>query len=226
MMRTSKLMVIAVLTGTLGLVGCGDDSSTTPDGTGGTAGSGGGGGMGGSAPLAACSEGPLPETGQTGTGSLACDATLLFDISVSFNATPTATLQAGANTFELQVAVAIDAATVNEVIGLAAGVDVTDARATIDATLGDLDPTPVEVVDEGVPCSLTFAADTDAVIATTMSEGTWNLDDGGTLELTLDSLTQAVEALGLPVVLTTEGGDEATCEFVGDMPSVQFSLIQ
>lgn len=223
MMRTSKLFVIAVLTGTLGLVGCGDDSSTTPDGTGGTAGSGGEGGAGGMQMLEACSEGPLADTGQTATGSLACVATLPFDISVSFNATPTAALQMGANTFGLQVEVAIDADTVNEVIGLAAGVDVTDARATIDATLGDSAPTPVEVVDEGVPCSLTFVADTDAVIVTTVSEGTWNLDEGGTLELTLDSLTQAVEALGLPVVLTTEGA-EPTCEFVGDMPSVQFSL--
>ena len=229
MMRISKLMVIAVLTGTLGLVGCGDDSSTTPDGTGGTAGSGGSGGEGGAGGmqmLTACSEGPLAETGQTGTAALACVATLPFDISVSFNATPTAPLQAGANTFELQLAVAIDADTVNSVIDLASSVDVTDVRSTIDATLGDSDPTPVETVDQGVPCTLTFEADTDAVIVTTVSEGTWNLDEGGTLELTLDSLTQAVEALGLPVVLTTEGGTDATCQFVGDMPSVQFSLIQ
>ena len=227
MMRISKLMTIAVLTGTLGLLGCGEDSSTTPSGgSGGTAGSGGEGGGGGMQMLTACSEGPLAGTGETATASLACVATLPFDISVSLNATPTAPLQAGANTFELQLEVAIDAATVNSVIDLASEVNVTDVRSTINATLGDLDPTPVETIDQGVPCTLTFERDTDAVIVTTVSEGTWNLDDGGTLELTLDSLTQAVEALGLPVVLTTEGGADATCQFDGAMPSVQFSLIQ
>jgi len=226
MMRISKLITIAVLTGTLGLLGCGDDSSTTPSGgSGGTAGSGGEGGGGGMQMLTACSEGPLAETGETATASLGCVATLPFDISVSFNATPTAPLQAGANTFELQLEVAIDSATVNSVIDLASEVNVTDVRSTINATLGDSDPTPVETVDQGVPCTLTFERDTDAVIVTTVSEGTWDLDDGGTLELTLDSLTQAVEALGLPVVLTTEG-TEPTCEFLSDLPSVQFSLIQ
>ena len=125
MMRISKLMTIAVLTGTLGLLGCGEDSSTTPSGgSGGTAGSGGEGGAGGMPMLTACSEGPLAETGETATASLACVATLPFDISVSFNATPTAPLQAGANTFDLQLEVAIDAATVNSVIDLASDVNV------------------------------------------------------------------------------------------------------
>ncbi len=44
--------------------------------------------------------------------------------------------------------------------------------------------------------------------------------------LTLEALTEVVEALGLPVELSTEGGDEASCTFDGDMPSVSFSVIQ
>ena len=47
-MKLSRLLVIALLAGTLGVLGCGDDT-TGPAGSGGTAGSGGSAGMGGSA---------------------------------------------------------------------------------------------------------------------------------------------------------------------------------
>ncbi len=231
MTRFAKILLISVLAGTLGLVGCSDSggnggsagSGGTP-GTGGTAGDGGG-GNGGEVPVEACSDGPLAETGETGSGDLACVATLPFDITVSFNATPTADLQEGENTFDLQIEVAIDAATVNTVVDLASEVTVLSDSASIDATAGDSDPTPVDVVDEGVPCSLAFERDMDAVIVSTVSQGTWTLDDGATLELTLSDITQEVEALGIPVTLTTEG-DEPSCEWTGDLPSVSFTLPQ
>ncbi len=220
-MRITKLMVIAVLAGTLGVVGCGDDATS------GTGGSGGEGGSGGTEPLPACSEGPLAATGQTGTGALSCVATLPFDLTLRFNATPVNPLQAGSNEFDLQIEVAIDADTVNEVLDLSPGVvvDVDAAVGTINATMGDSDPTPVDVADEAVPCALAFVRDTPAVVVTTVSQGSWNLDDGGTLELTLEAITEEVVALGIPVTLTTEGADP-TCQFVGDLPSVQFSLPQ
>lgn len=225
MMRVSKLMVVAVLTGTLGLIGCGDDS-TSSAGSGGTAGSGGMGGDGGTGGTPeACSEGPMAETDETetGTGQLACVATLPFDLTVSFNATPVNALQVGENEFELQIEVAIDADTVNTVVGLALGATVLGVEGTLNATMGDSDPTPVVAADEDVPCELEFVEDQDAVVVTTVSQGTWTLDEGSTLELTLEALTQLVEAVGLPVTLTTEG-EEPTCEFVGDMPSVQFTI--
>jgi hypothetical protein len=51
------------------------------------------------------------------------------------------------------------------------------------------------------------------------------LDDGDTLTLTLEALTELVEAVGLPVELTTEG-DEPSCTFVdGVMPSVSFTIV-
>jgi hypothetical protein len=220
-------MVIGVLAGTLGLVGCGDDSSTGSGGTGGSAGSGGEGGSGGGEPLPACSDGPLAETGQTGSGALACVATLPFALTLNFNATPVNPLQQGANDFDLQMAVIIDATTVNEVLDLSPDVvtDVIAAMGTINATMGDSDPTPVDVVDEAVPCTLAFVRDTPAVVVTTVSRGSWNLDDGETLELTLEAMTQQVIAFTIPVTLTTDGA-EPTCEFVGDLPSVQFSLPQ
>ena len=213
-MRITKLLIIGVLAGALGLVGCGDSGST-----------GGTGGSGGGEPLPACSEGPLADTGQTGSGALACVATLPFDLTLNFNATPVNPLQAGANEFDLQMEIVIDTDTVNEVLDLAPGVvaDVIAAMGTINATMGDSDPTPVDVVDEAVPCSLAFERDTPAVVVTTVSRGSWNLDDGETLELTLEAMTQEVIALTIPVTLTTEG-EEPTCEFVGDLPSVQFSL--
>ena len=224
MMRISKLMVIAVLTGTLGLVGCGDDSSTT-DGSGGTAGSGGGGGAGGSEPLSACDAGPLTTTADTliGEGELACVATLPFGLTIKLAATPTAPIQAGANEFDLQVEVAIDAETVNTVVGLAQEVAVTSSVSTINATAGDSDPTAFELDDGSVPCSLALVRDQAAVMVTTIEANSWTLDDGSTLTLTFEALTELVEALGLPVELSTEGA-EPSCTFVGDMPTVSFSV--
>jgi hypothetical protein len=227
MMRISKLVVIAVLTGTLGLVGCGDDSSTAASGgSGGTAGSGGGGGAGGSEPAPACDAGPLTTTADTmvGEGELACVATLPFGLTIKLAATPTAPIQAGANEFNLQVEVAIDAQTVNSVVDLAQEVTVTSSVTTINATAGDSDPTPFDLDDGSVPCSLSFVRDEAAVMVTTIETNSWTLDDGDTLTLTFEALTELVEALGLPVELSTEGA-EPSCEFVGDMPAVSFSVI-
>jgi hypothetical protein len=228
MTRLLKLVLMSALVGTLGLVGCGDDtvetgtggSGTGGSGTGGTAGNGGGG-----TPADVCSMGPLAETGQTASGELSCVATLPFDLTVTFNATPTGTLQQGENEFDLQLEFAIAAETINTIVDLASEATLTGAEASITATTGDTGATTQEVVDEGVPCTLLFERDTDTVVVTTVSQGTFTLDEGSTLELTLESLTQAVTALGIPVVLTTEG-TEPSCEFVGDMPSVSFSLEQ
>lgn len=214
MMRISKLMVIAVLTGTLGLVGCGDDSSTT-----------GGGGAGGSEPLAACDAGPLTTTADTliGEGELACFATLPFGLTLKLAATPTAPIQAGTNEFDLQVEVAIDAETVNSVVDLAQEVTVTSSISTINATAGDSDPTAFDLDDGSVPCTLALVRDQAAVMVTTIEANSWTLDDGGTLTLTLEALTEMVEAIGIPVDLSTEGA-EPSCNFVGDMPTVSFSV--
>jgi len=224
MMRTSKLVVMAVLTGTLGLMGCGDDSSTT-DGSGGTAGSGGGGGAGGAEPLPACDAGPLTTTADTmiGEGELSCVANLPFGLTIKLAATPTAPIQAGANEFDLQVEVAIDAATVNSVVDLAQEVTVNSSVSTINATAGDSDPTPFDLEDASVPCTLSLVMDQAAVMVTTIDANSWTLDDGGTLTLTLEALTELVEAVTIPVELSTEG-DEPSCTFDGDMPSVSFAV--
>lgn len=220
MTRFAKLLLIGVLGGTLGVVGCSDDE------TGGTGGTGGGnGGTGGSTMLDACSTGPLATTGETGTAALKCTATLEFDLTLNFNATPVNGVQAGANDFDLQFEVAIDADTVDEVLMLAPGVvaDVNAVTGTVDATMGDSNPTPSDIVDQGVPCSLAFEEGMAAGVVTTVDQGTWTLDDGETLELTMETLTFEVVALGIPVTLTTEG-DQPTCEFVDDVkPSVQFT---
>jgi hypothetical protein len=226
MMRISKLMVIGVLAGTLGLVGCGDDGSTGTGGTPGTGGTAGGGGTGGSEPAPACDSGPLTSTDGTmiGEAALACVATLPFDLTIKLAATPKAAIAAGANDFDLQVEIAIDATTVNTVVALAQEVTVTSSVSTVNATAGDSGATPFDVVDAAVPCTLALVRDQDAVMVTTISANSWTLDDGDTLTLTLEALTELVEAVGLPVELTTEG-DEPSCTFVdGVMPSVSFMI--
>lgn len=230
-MNTTKLLIIGVLAGTLGLVGCGDSGTT--GGTGGDAGSGGSGGSGGTEPPPpACDSGPLTETDDTmtGEGALACVATLPFGLTIKLAATPTAPIQEGSNDFDLQVEIAIDAETVNTVVDLAQEVTLNSSVSTVNATEGDSDPTPFDVVDAAVPCTLALVEDQAAVMVTTISSNSWTLDDGGALTLTLETVTQLVEALGIPVVLTTEDdvpspGDEPSCTFVdGVKPSVSFPI--
>jgi hypothetical protein len=223
-MTLVKFGWIGVLVCALGLIGCGDEGgSPASGGSGGAAGTGGTAGTGGGNGLEACSEGPLATTGETGTGELSCVATLPFDLTVRFNATPTGDLQAGENEFDLQLELAIAAETINTIVDLASDATLNGAEATITATGGDTGSTSQDVIDEGVPCELSFVRDQDTVVVTTVSQGTFTLDDGDTLELTLDAVTQQVEALGIPVVLTTEGA-EPSCEFVGDLPTVSFTL--
>ncbi|MBW1757224.1 MAG: hypothetical protein JRJ80_13765 [Deltaproteobacteria bacterium] len=201
--------------------------STGRCGSAGAGGTGGSGGQGGSEPAPACDAGPLTSTDRTmiGEGALACVATLPFDLTIKLAATPKAAIAQGANEFDLQVEVTIDAATVNTVVDLADEVTINLSISTVNATAGDSDPTPFDVVDTAVPCTLAFVRDQDAVMVTTIIANSWTLDDGGTLTLTLEAVTLLLEALGLPVELTTEGA-EASCQFVGDMPSVSFSLPQ
>jgi hypothetical protein len=196
-------------------------------GAGGIGGSGGAGGTGGTGGtmLDACGTGPLATTGETGTAALKCTATLEFDLTLNFNATAVNGVEVGANDFDLQFEVAIDEGTVNEVLMLAPGLvaDVNAVTGTVNATMGDSDPTPREIVDEGVPCALAFEEGTAAGVVTTVDDGTWTLDEGDTLELTMESLTFEVVALGIPVTLTT-AGDHPACAFVdGVKPSVQFT---
>ena len=222
MTRILKLMVLGTLAGTLGIVGCSDDETT-----GGTGGTGGGGGMGGaSAP--ACNSSALPDTGATASAQLACVATIPFDLTLSFNATPTGPVTAGENEFELQTSIAVDPETVNDVLVLAPGVvlTVTGNTARVTPTLGDSSETSVTIEDEAVPCSLPFIEDTPAVFTMSVNTGTFTLDEGDTLELTLDAITEQVTAIGIPVVLTTEGGEDATCVFLPEenpeLPTVTF----
>jgi len=222
MTRISKLFMLAVLTGTLGVLGCSDDSTSE-----GAGGSGGTGGTGGSEPPAACDAGPLTTTEDTqvGEGELACVATLPFGLTIKLAATPTAPIQNGANEFDLQVEVAIDAETVNSVVDLAQEVTVNSSITTINATAGDSDPTPFDLEDTAVPCTLALVRDEAAVMVTTVDANSWTLDDGGTLTLTFEALTELVEAVGIPVELSTEG-DEPSCTFVGDKPAVSFSIAE
>jgi hypothetical protein len=199
-----------MLAGTVGIVGCGDDETT-----GSTGGTGGGGGAGGaSAP--ACNNSALPTTGETASAQLACVEGIPFDFTLSFNATPTASVTAGENEFELQTSISVDVETVNEVLGLAPGVVLTvnSNSARVTPTQGDSSETSVTIVDEGLPCSLPFIEDTPAVFTMAVNMGTFTLDDGNTLELTVDSITQDLIAIGIPVTLTTEGGEDASCEFL------------
>ncbi len=222
MTRISKLFLLAVLSGTLGLVGCGDDATTPAGGSGGTAGTGG---TGGSEPPAACDAGPLTTTEDTviGEGELACVATLPFGLTIKLAATPKAPIENGTNEFDLQVEVAIDAETVNSVVDLAQEVTVNSSITTINATAGDSDPTPFDLEDAAVPCTLALVRDEAAVMVTTVDASSWTLDDGGTLTLTFEALTELVEAVSIPVELSTEG-DEPSCTFVGDKPAVSFSI--
>ena len=222
MTRLAKLVVIGVVTGALGAVGCGSDETT---GTGGS----GSGGTGGTPE--ACSQDDLPDTGETGTTALTCSTGLQFDFDVEFNATETSPVQVGSNEFQLQYKATITPATIEQALDLIMQdsllLEIDAVRGDVKATRGDSSQSVVEIVDQEVPCSLLLERGKEAAIITTVTIGSWNLDQGQILELTLENVTLSLTVLltetGIPATLTTEG-TSPTCDFVNDVKaSVQFS---
>lgn len=198
MMRISKLMVIAVLTGTLGLVGCGDDNSTT-DGSGGA----GGGGM-----LEACGAGEsLDESFETDTGMVTCDGlgVLEVPIEIVLAAKPMGDI-AGEVDFELQAQLNLSEDTVGQIGAFAEDGTIGDASVDVD----DAEGSALVSVSAATPCSVDFSDDPDnngtpgpIIVTTPVEAGAWT-DVDGSIVLEATDINFVITA-PVPLSLSTAG---------------------
>jgi len=205
MMRISKLMTIAVLTGTLGLLGCGEDSSTTPSGgSGGTAGSGGEGGA-----AEACGAGEsLDESFATNEGSATCDGLGVIDVPIILvlAAKPAGEID-GTVDFEVQAQFILDEATVATIGALVQDATVNEVSAEVANTQGDDSIT----VAATAPCTVDFTEDTDdngmpgpVVVTSPVTAGAWTAVDGS---IVLEAAELTFNIATPPLALSTMGED-------------------
>lgn len=179
--------------------------------------------------LPVCGDGrAIPGTAPTDEGGLRCEVQLgglPAGIVLTMAATPMAEIQAGENDFEIQVEFAVDAETVEDALQLGIRVFRIDSiAATIDATMGDSDPTPAAVEEAPVPCTMTLEDETPAAFVSPLVHATWTLDEETTLELTLQHFEEVLTVRGNETTLSTLG-PSANCVWETDLPSVSFTVV-
>jgi len=171
----------------------------------------------------------IPEVATTDEGRLSCEVSVVgssYGTLLKMAVTPSSEIQPGENTFALQVEFGIDAETVDDALARNVRViHVESIMATIDATMGDNDPTPVAVGEDPVPCTMALEAGTPATFVSPAVDATWTLDVGPTLKLSLQDFEELLVVLGgLDLRLTTVG-PAANCVWETEPPSVSFSTL-
>ena len=220
MLGLTKLSVIGVLAGTLGLVGCSEDAG----GTGGT----------GGAPLDVCGGDPprMIEAGfQQDTDTVACVDTITgtFDvpIDITLAAQPTNGLAEGENDFDMQIVFTITEETISGLLGDVVEI-ATIGESSSDVASDNVDDTMLVKVSEApVPCTVDFTADPDnngmagpINIVTPVTTGTFTVADGS-VTLTAEQILFDIIA-PVPLALTTLPPD-GTCTW-DEQPSVTFNV--
>ena len=215
MMRISKLVMLAVLSGTLGLVGCGDDASTSVGGSGGSGGTAGTGGTGGSGLEACGADETLDETFTTAEGSVSCDGlgVVTVPIGVVLAAKPMGDITGDVD-FDVQVQFIIDEATVGMLGGLVQTAEIDESSAD----LADAEGNGTVNVPATVPCSVDFTGGEAITVTTPATTGTWTAADGS-IVLEAADMTFSI-AMPVPLGLSTKDPDPA-CTWV-TMPSITF----
>ncbi len=222
-----RLSVIALLTGTLGLVGCGDDETDTGGngGAGATGGTGGtGGGTGGTGGTAVCEQtcgvgNELPVDATQASVPFTCDVMgLPVPLEVNFAGAPTAPVTAGMdNTYDLTAQAIITVDTVNLILALAESSMITGTTGTVTPVGGTTSTMTSQLMLDPVPCTVCYERDMANTITLPISQATWNLDDGTEQVLELTDVAININAAGLDLVLSNVG-DAPAC-FWGAAPA-------
>jgi hypothetical protein len=165
----------------------------------------------------------IPPTATTDSRLLNCASGVPVQIMVTMAVTPLTAVQEGPNVFETQFEFGLTPETVNELLQFGFSTfRVESLGATIDATEGDSNPTPVLVSESPVPCIGLLEWDTAQSIVTPTIDATWTLDDGPVLELTAQQFEEIVTSNGITETLTTEG-PYANCAWETLPPAVSFT---
>jgi len=148
---------------------------------------------------------------------------LLAGVDVELTAKPTAPLQTGNNTYDLQLAFTIDTATVNAILDI--GVPVLrflEITADVTPTIGSTTPTVGELQNTPLPCDVPLVRDTSLDVVLPVDQATWDLDDGTTQELTVAAVDIMISAVGIEISFTT--GPSGTCSWNAEPPAVTFGI--
>lgn len=227
MMRISKLVVIAVLTGTLGLIGCGSDSDGDA-GSGGTAGSGGMGGEGGAGgtPFVCGSDASIDESFDTDSGMVTCDAlgTIDVPIEIVLAAKPMGDIS-GEVDFEVQAQFIISEETVATLGALVQTAIIEETSVDVADSEGDGEIS----VPATVPCEVDFTEDSNGnmvagpvVVTTPIAAGAWTDIDGSIVV----EATEMAFTIASPVPLTlSTAGENAACVW-DSIPTITFNAPQ
>lgn len=206
MMRISKLWVIAVLAGTLGVVGCSDDTVDE-----------GGGGAGGSPPPpAACGAGESVDGSyETSEGSVSCDGlgVITVPIDVVLAAKPSGDID-GEVDFDVRVQFILTEDTVDTLGALVQTAVIDEASADVADSEGN-DPINVPAT---VPCSVDFTSGDAITVTTPVAAGAWTAVDGS-IVLDATDMTFSIKE-PVPLGLSTKDPDPA-CTWVV-IPSITF----
>lgn len=143
-------------------------------------------------------------------------------VDVVLTAEPTQPLQSGSNTFDIQLLVGFDSNVVDLLLALTSTITFTNLTADVAPTEGVSLPMLETISSSPLPCSLSLQSGTSVGVTFPVRQASWNLDEGSTLELTLEDVTAQVNAAGLPITLTTSG-DDPNCAWSGAPPSLSFS---
>jgi hypothetical protein len=144
-------------------------------------------------------------------------------LEAELTAKPKAPLQSGSNTYEVQLAVSIDESTVNTILDL---IGISRLRFLV-VTFGVLpvtgttSPSSVAFANLPIPCDVPLVQNTPIDIIMPVGEATWELDDGTTQELAVDSMDISFNALGLDINLAI--GPDGNCSWDTEAASVSFS---
>lgn len=222
MTRFVRLMMVGVLAGTLGMLGCGSDDTATggSGGTGGTGGTGGGGDV-------ICGEGQsIDPSFTTGTGSVECDGlgVVQVPIEVVLAAKPMGDVSPSeATDFDVQIQFIIDEDTVGTLGNFVQVAEIGAASADVANSAGD----GTVNVPAQTPCLSDFTGDTDdngtpgpVVVTTPVEAGAWTAVDGSVV-LEATEMTFTIIS-PVPLTLSTTG-DEPACTWL-TLPTVSFDV--
>jgi hypothetical protein len=231
MTRFGKLLLIGVLAGTLGLIGCSDDDDGGSAGSGGSAGTGGAAGGGGDPGLpdcprdgdagTACGEGEaVDDTYTTSSGSVTCDGLGVVTVPIEVVLAAKSDAIDGETDVDARIQLILSEETVADLGELVQTAVIGEASGDVDEVGGSDGRIRVCAT---APCSVDFTADPDdngaagPIVVTTPAEvGTWTAVDGS-IVLEVTDITFVID-MPVPLPLSTAGSEPA-CTWV-EQPTV------
>lgn len=146
-------------------------------------------------------------------------------LEAELTAKPTAPLQAGINTYDVQLALMVGEDTINLLLGIGlSNVRFVGVGASVLPTIGTTAPSPVEFQNTPLPCDVPIVQNTPVEIVMPIGQATWDLDDGTTQELTIDGITITIVINAADLVLPFTTGIEGTCAWDTEAARVSFSV--